>query len=385
MLRKVLAMLDPSDAPPPDPTTPYPGYPSSPYPGYPPPYQSVAPTQPGMYPGNYPPPQPRGFAPPVPVALPPVTTRRGPLGIILAAVSVLVLVAAFGALLFFHAHAPGTNTTVQQAQAQAILNGAAQVHLRDTQMNVTLTTSSDTAGTTSSAPLALTETGNMAITSKPFRIRLILHISLPGSLYGNTSETTEEIITSDAIYIKFPPLLNQSHKTKPWIKVSLGSALGGSSLDDSGFLDFSRLTHPQLIGEEVINGRKTWHLRATLGDVLNGNPSEDATATAIAGTGLVQNLKLVEDLWIIEANSFPAQIKLHESATTRSYGTPTSGLTVVPISIDETYVFTSWNTGLTIALPPANQVTTETAGSAFARSIGSLAAPVLLPADLWRR
>lgn len=283
------------------------------------------------YPTAYAPYPPPVVAPLVPVPLPPVTTRRGPLGAILASVTVLTLVAAFGALLVLRPQGPNTNTTAQDAQAQQILSRAAQVHLRDTKINVTLTTSGNITGTsTSSMPTALTETGSLAITSKPFRMHIIMHITSPGISNSTASLTIEEIITSDAVYRKLPRFPGEPRNTKLWHKSSIPSGLGASGLGDSSILDFSHLTHPHMIGEEIINGRKTWHVRATLGDLLNGNPSEAATATAI-GSSIpeIKNLNLVEDLWIIEANNFPAQLKIHESANgavpTGGYGTTTTG------------------------------------------------------------
>jgi hypothetical protein len=327
---------------------------------------------------------------PTPVALPPVTTRRGPLGALAASFTVLVLVAAFGGLLFLRNQTSTTaNTTAQDAQAQTILTNAAQVKLRDTQMNVSMTDTTSFSSGGKNEVLTLTETGQMAITSQPFRLHLILTGNTTGTPYGAAPLTIEEIVTSTAIYIKTPPLPGEPATTKPWHKANVSAAASGSSLASDGFLNFTQLSHPTLIGEETINGRKTWHLRVNLSDVLSGNPSQAATATAIAQQGAIKNLVYVEDLWIIEANSFPAQIKVHESAggavSTSGIGSTTSGTTSFGITLDVTYLFTSWNTGLTIALPPPSQVTTDPSGAAQAHAAAMLAMPAWLPDELWAR
>ncbi len=276
--------------------------------------------------------------------------RRNRAGILVGIAAIVIIAAAFSGLLFARSH----NGTVAP-QPDAILNAAAAAHLRDTQFSITLTlnTSSSDPSQGSSSSFAFTVKGNAALTTSPFRMDMKLNGS---SIAGTTSNLTiEEIITSDALYIKEPPLPGEKPSKKPWQKLPLSSST--SSAGSTDFLDYHQLRHARLIGEEFINGRKTWHLRATLTDQLTG--SSAATATAVAKQLHTGSVTGNEDLWILEDSKFPAKISLQVGITEQnpaSFTGSSNSSGTLTVTMTETMVFTTWNTGLTIKLPPASQV-----------------------------
>jgi len=235
-------------------------------------------------------------------------------------------------------------------------------------------TSSFSGSTTSSGTtLTTTMTGTGAITAHPFRMHIILHTK-EGGLAGVKPMvvTTEEITDGTDVYIKLPQLPGQKTK-KPWMKIAFGS-LGGAtgSISSGDVLDFSQLQHAIYVGEETINGYQTWHLRAPLANLLSGtNP---ATATEVAGLMHGITIHFVEDLWIREDTHFPVEIVINESSSFNSTSlgqTPTSGIAgSFSMNMVETMVFTTWNTGITIALPPASQVATSTIPTTISGAFG---------------
>jgi hypothetical protein len=102
--------------------------------------------------------------------------------------------------------------------------------------------------------------------------------------------------------------------------------------DDFGMLglqdvaQYDQLAQPVLVGEETINGVATYHIKAAI-----QSPFQAHTKT--------------EDLWLRKDNFFPQQIKrlFSDAGTSTAYG-----------QVETTQVFTQWNSGVTIPIPPAS-------------------------------
>jgi hypothetical protein len=302
---------------------------------------------------------------PPPREAPPV--RRSQIGAFLGIASLVVFSTAFSVLFFtLHGYQAAGNTATPAQRAATILGYAAKVHLRDTQFTIksSITSAYSDGATSNGTSIAATMTGTGAITARPFRMHLILHMKESG-VFGSKPVvvTAEEILDSTDLYIKMSQLPGMPKAKKPWTKIPFGN-LGGTTggLNSSNPLDFSQLRHATYVGEETIDGYKTWHLRATFANLLSD--TSPATATAIAGLTHGTTIQFVEDLWFREDTYFPVQIVSKAStgfSDTGSGQTPTSSPTAsFSSTMVETMVFTTWNTGITIALPPANQITTST-------------------------
>jgi hypothetical protein len=96
------------------------------------------------------------------------------------------------------------------------------------------------------------------------------------------------------------------------------------------------------VGDETIAGHDTYHIHADLSSQING-----AIATA---TPADTSAQVTEDLWFSKSKYYPIKILLHAG------GDSGSSATSISAKIDETFTFTAWNTGISISLPPPDQV-----------------------------
>lgn len=280
---------------------------------------------------------------PNPVVVPPEKVKRRP-SRFLGVISVLMLIAAFaGVFALQRQHAKQPPST---SNAAAILAKAADAPLNDASFTMT----AKFGGTMGATTTAFTMKGTGTTTRVPFRMDVNLQIDL-----GIGSATNiEEIVDNSGLYMKMPTFTGTQSASKPWFKLALGGA-SGLGIDGNNYLDFHKLTNGKLIGEEIINGQKTWHLRAAFNNTnAPFSPSEAATATAVAGKAGIANFAVTEDVWIIEANSFPAQLTIHEGVNT--VAKQANSAAPADVAVDETMTFTAWNSGITIALPPPSQV-----------------------------
>lgn len=302
---------------------------------------------------------------------PPPVRRSQQIGTFLGIASLVILSTAFS-VLFFTIHGqrtPGTTPTAAQ-RATTILGKTKLAHLNDTQFTLssTSTTAYSSGTTTGSITFTTTAYGSGAITARPFRMHCVLHVNV-GSLSNSKPVVVneEEIIDATDLYLKLAQLPGQPKPKKPWTKIALGNLLSGTpSLSNGNPLDYSQLHGATYVGEETIAGAKTWHLHASLPSLLRGTNA--ATATVVAGLTQGLHLTMTEDLWLREDTDFPAKIVIDEQSTlTSASATPAATPSATPTlpgtfttTLTETIMFTAWNTGITIALPPANQVTTST-------------------------
>jgi hypothetical protein len=204
--------------------------------------------------------------------------------------------------------APTTGATILEAAVRA-----QQTQTKDVEfsMNTDLTTS----GTTISGQLTGTET------SSPKRVDVVItNFTVAGLQFAG------EIITDAAtrsIYVKFTSSNIPEIPEGQWIKSSAGSSFNPLPIDPVQFSDLSQLKGVTLKGSETVDGIAVWHLQTT---------------KTISGATTQVNIYTRQDnnqLYKVVAN-----------ATGTSSGSVTLKITGV-------------NTGVTIGLPPADQVVTQ--------------------------
>ena len=170
--------------------------------------------------------------------------------------------------------------------------------------------------------VSLTFTGNGKFTLSPARSQF----TLQGNLLG--TQTTIDDITADGYdYVKTSPATTYT-KTASGTNSTFG--VGGNVVSGIG-----NLKNPTLIGIETVDGYQTYHLHGTS---VAATPDPTATTPASPAN---------EDLWVKTQNFYPVKVTMNEDTTTAGQAT-TDNVTIT---------FTSWNTGLTIAVPPPSEVT----------------------------
>lgn len=210
----------------------------------------------------------------------------------------------------------GSATATKPLTAAEILQRSQNSALKDATFDATL-------GIASSG-LTINFTGTGKLTKSPARSELVLH----GTLLGVT-ETVDTITDGNTSYTLTTP-----GQTTKWVKTTgSGSALPGSG---SSITNYGDLQNPTLIGTETLNGHQVYHLS---GKLLDATPTAGSTTSATSAT--------TEELWVRTDNFYPAKVAIN--GTTTSSGA-TSTVNVV-------LTFTSWDTGITIALPPPSDVT----------------------------
>ncbi len=149
--------------------------------------------------------------------------------------------------------------------------------------------------------------GTGVVTTQPHRVAFTLD-----PLNGAT-DSQQEVIDSTSIYIKSPG-------ASAWSTVSNDPASG--ILGNPDLPNYAELQDVTLRGSETIDGVATWHLQAKV-------PSAIKTTTQ------------TQEIWIRQDSFFPEQIIAHIASTGGAF-----------VGAYDTKInFTTWNAGVTIALP----------------------------------
>lgn len=207
--------------------------------------------------------------------------------------------------------------------ASSILDKAKNPGWKDATFNFT----SKVQGASSLGPVTSSETGNGKLTTNPQRSDITF--SGTTSVGSTQAPSSGEVITDGTTaYIKTAGQTMWTKLSSADVQNSAGGAAAGA-----GLTSLTNLKNIQFVGAETINGVGTWHVK--------GDTSGSASASGISGTvtGTV-------NLWVRQDNFYPVKIVVHQDVTS-SQGNGT---------VDETVQFTSWDTGLTITPPPADQV-----------------------------
>lgn len=196
--------------------------------------------------------------------------------------------------------------------AQTILQNAQKVKINDA--TFTLSFSGSFAGKTA------TGNGNGQITENPKRSHITLNFTSESQQFSieNITDTS-----TNASYSKISGLDLPGLSGDKWIKSSLGNTGGdatGSLLDTSNLTDYSALKNATLVGTEQINGYTCWHIKSE---------------TTSSGT------KANADIYFRQDNYYPVEDKITTTGTAPGTFTIT---------------FTAINSGISIQVPPADQV-----------------------------
>jgi|SRR5579883_2001071 hypothetical protein len=211
-------------------------------------------------------------------------------------------------------------------------------------MNMEIKLSSTSLGTSD-----IKETANATgkETLKPRRSQMDMTMALEGQ--NMTTSVIVDFATSTG-YLKMSGLSalfgNSGDK---WYKISYG-ALGSFGADTSMYMDYSKLKDATLVGSETINGVAVWHLRAKedFNQSLPGATGATGTTGATGASNSTSNLNATVDYYFRKDNYRPVKVVIAVSDTLSNLGT---------MKLNTEMDFTSFNTGVTIALPPASDVT----------------------------
>jgi hypothetical protein len=201
--------------------------------------------------------------------------------------------------------------------AATILQKAKAVQINDETYTMSLSTTA--AGQTN------TLTVNGESTKNPQREQLDMTVSANGT---NASYTLLEDTAGKADYVKFSNAGSLGLPTGKWIKMPTTSAQTLASGVDT-LLNYSEVANPKLVGSEQLGGVAVWHLQAT--ETLTATPTAGASGTGTA------------DLYFRQDNYYPVKV------TAKTAGTDAANATIT---------WTAINSGITIAVPAASDVTT---------------------------
>jgi hypothetical protein len=132
--------------------------------------------------------------------------------------------------------------------------------------------------------------------------------------------------------------------SEKWYSMSFAS-VGSFGADTSMYLDYSKLKDATLVGSETINGVAVWHLRAKQ-DVNQSVPVPSGNTPPSSASNSV-GMNATSDYYFRQDNYRPVKVVIAGTDTLSGFGTMTmSG------EMD----FTSFNTGISITLPPPSDV-----------------------------
>jgi Predicted periplasmic protein (DUF2092) len=189
--------------------------------------------------------------------------------------------------------------------AEQILTSAKNAHLTDETFTLTIQGTSN--GT------ALNVTGNGKGTESPSRMALTISTEAAG-----TTVSIDMIVdvATNAVYTRITEPATLA--TTTWTKADTSSSsIPVTDLQLTS--QYSKVSNPKLIGSEQVNGVATWHIQGTNTDTSGGTT----------------------DFYVRQSDYLPVKMVLHA----------TSGATV-----DMTIVFTAVNTGISIDLPPPEDI-----------------------------
>ncbi len=217
---------------------------------------------------------------------------------------------------------PSQLKQVPHPTVQSILTSAQAAHFKDAEYTVTLTISGSSGGQN----VSVTGTGNGKATSNPQRSDVTINVSVAGV------SLNEEVITDGSnVYTK------TTGATK-WTKTTATSTDPTSSLTNpTSLFGPSSLQGASLVGVETVNGVSSYHLHGTV-------PASTLGSAAGSGTG-----DLTSDVWFRTDNYYPVKLVITSTGST-------SGSSAGTYSVSIIINFTSWDTGVTIQVPPASQV-----------------------------
>ncbi|HKS69179.1 MAG TPA: hypothetical protein VJQ45_02075 [Ktedonobacterales bacterium] len=282
--------------------------------------------------------------------------RRRLVGLLLPVFLLGVLCLAACGLGGPQSHVPTAAEILQRATNVLNVNnptsaqGANSATVQDLTYTLKLTVNMDMSDSSLGAQkLSETITATGEETLKPRRSQADMTMALADASLPQNFNLTDTIIVdyaSQTGYIKMSGGMLPGAASGKWYKMSFAS-VGGLGADTSMYVDYSKLKDAKLIGSETINGVAVWHLRAkedlsqaVPGSTLTGSGSSTGASNSVSGTATL-------DYYFRQDNYRPVKIGMAGNETMSGLGTATT-----TGEMD----FTAFNTGVSIALPPANEV-----------------------------
>jgi hypothetical protein len=209
----------------------------------------------------------------------------------------------------------------------------------------------------------MTATGKETLAPRRTQMDMAMAMDVPGlsGLTGGQALTMNTIVDYDSQtgYIKSPLfdslLKGPSDAPETWYKMPFAS-VDGLGADTSMYIDYSKLKNAKLIGSETINGVAVWHLRATE-DIEQSAPGLGAiSARTTAGS---VGLNVTTDYYFRKDNYRPVKVVISGTDTLSGSGTPSASSADAgagTMTMNGEMDFTSFNTGISISLPPPSEV-----------------------------
>ena len=174
-------------------------------------------------------------------------------------------------------------------------------------------------------------TGAGKLTTNPARSDIVYKDTVTSSAAPSGIPMSGEIISDGA------SLYTKSAGQSKWLKFD-GCSTTSTSGSQANVLcgniaAVGDIKNVQFVGADTINGVATWHIK---GDTAGSATGAGAQGT---GTGTI-------DVWVRQNNFYPVKIVNHTIASSNG----------VNATIDQTVLFTAWDTGVTITVPSADQV-----------------------------
>jgi hypothetical protein len=248
------------------------------------------------------------------------TTRRRPrasLTALGAIAAILVVAILAGALFALHGGLSSLTPTPPLPSASEVLSNALLNLPKDASFTVSLKGEN---------PDPTPGTGKL--TTSPMRQEILSGLSA-----SQPTGRFRDFTASGSYYYKNPGEAN-------WNKANADDFFAGDNAEAMvlfiNFVDYRQLQAVTVIGAETIGGAPTWHLRGTL-------PLTGVAQQAAAAFNLKSDVA-TEDLWVRQSDAKPAKLMFFFPRDTSRN----------PIATDFTMTvsFTTWNTGLTLPVPP---------------------------------
>jgi hypothetical protein len=229
---------------------------------------------------------------------------------------------------------PNLGHSTKPPSAATILEDAAlaqKTQVKDVEFSMTMAIS--TSGITGTGTTDISGNFTGTLTTSPEREDVMTNMTAAGIQFSG--EIIVDVATS-TLYIKFSSTSLPGLPAGTWTKVTTGSSLDPLTVDPSQLSDLSQFKGATLKGPETLDGIQVWHLQAN------------------STTG---GLTSQADIYIRQDNHQLYELIAHINGALTGIGTPTTG---TPTTGTITYKVTGENTGKTISLPPASEVSTVT-------------------------
>jgi hypothetical protein len=251
-------------------------------------------------------------------------------------------------------HVPTAAEILRNATSVLNVNGtgnaksAGSATVTDLTFTMKLTTDMNlTSSSLGTQSLGETMTASGKETLNPRRAQMDMTMNMTGLTTSGQVFTMSTIVdyASATGYIKMSGLtFLPGASADKWYSMSYAS-LGNLGADTSMYMDYSKLKNATLVGSETLNGVAVWHLRAKedVNQSLSGLGGTSTNSSASNSIGL----NATADYYFRQDNYRPVKVVIAGTDSLPGLGTMT---------LNTEMNFTSYNTGISITLPPPSEV-----------------------------